>query len=422
MTAAQTDLPTLSNATAPASPQPTNRLPALDGLRGVASLVVVFHHLYLIAIPTLISQGGTTVGSAYWWISETPIKLATAGTEAVMVFFILSGLVVALPALRSSGYSWRSFYASRAVRLYLPVWGALLVAACAVWFIPRSTDHVTGDSWLATTNARSVPIGYLLSQASLTRVAYGADNALWSLRWELVFSALLPLYVLVARRLRRVAVPTAIACVMASTAGSLAHIPALQYLPVFFVGTVLAPRLHELRDYARRRLSGPNPRMLAAAFVTASAALLIAGWLTRRLASPTSFIGVALQQLSVLGGVGLVIAAITIDGPRKLLEFSATQWLGKVSFSLYLVHVPVLATIAYLFGDGAWWLIGIVGVPGSLLVAWAFNAGVERPAHRLARLVGRFVALRRPTISSFDPQLKAHTAVELRMDLAHLNR
>ena len=44
--------------------RPSTRLTALDGLRGVAAMVVVLHHLYLVAEPVLRREGGTGVGSA----------------------------------------------------------------------------------------------------------------------------------------------------------------------------------------------------------------------------------------------------------------------------------------------------------------------------------------------------------------------
>jgi peptidoglycan/LPS O-acetylase OafA/YrhL len=65
------------------------------------------------------------------------------------------------------------------------------------------------------------------------------------------------------------------------------------------------------------------------------------------------------------------------------------RWLGKVSFSLYLVHVPVLATLAFSWGDENWPLVLLAGMPLSVLVAWAFYAVVERPAHLLARASAR---------------------------------
>jgi peptidoglycan/LPS O-acetylase OafA/YrhL len=410
MTVLETERPMSGALAAGPAVRTSARLPALDGLRGVASLVVVLHHLYLIAVPALIASGGVAIGSAYWWVSDTPLKLATAGTEAVTVFFILSGLVVALPALRNPTFLWRSFFASRAVRLYFPVWVALLVAACAVWFVPRGASAASGGSWLATANARSVPIGYLLSQASLTRVGYGVDNVLWSLRWELVFSALLPAFVLVARRLGRMTVPAIGACVVASTAGALANLDAMQYLPVFFIGTAIAARLDELRAFAERHVHRRHPRWVAVALVSGSGLLLIAGWLSRGFAPASSASGVILEQLSVLGGLGLVTAVIATNGVRRALERPAAQWLGKISFSLYLVHVPVLVTLAFALGDGMWWLVGLVGVPASLALAWAFYFGIERTTHRLARRVGAATVRRRLGPPASLPRLKEHTA------------
>ncbi len=54
----------------------------------------------------------------------------------MLVFFVLSGLVVALPALRK-GFSWRAYYPARLARLYLPIWGSLALAAALVLLIPR---------------------------------------------------------------------------------------------------------------------------------------------------------------------------------------------------------------------------------------------------------------------------------------------
>jgi peptidoglycan/LPS O-acetylase OafA/YrhL len=381
---------------------------------------VVFHHLYLIAVPGLLALGGTAVGSAYWWVSETPLKLATAGTEAVTVFFILSGLVVALPALRTPTFLWRSFFASRAVRLYLPVWVAILAAACSIWFLPRGTSAATGGSWLATANARSAPLGYLLSQASLTRVGYGVDNVLWSLRWELVFSALLPIFVLAARRLGAMTLPALAACVIASTAGALAHIDALHYLPVFFIGTAIAARLDDLRAFADGLIHRRRARCSAVALVCVSGLLLIAGWLSRGIAPASSAAGVILEQLSVLGGLGLVVAVIATNGARRTLERPIAQRLGKVSFSLYLVHVPVLVTLAFAFGDRMWWLVGLVGVPASLVLALAFYTGVERPAHQLARRVATLIEHGRIGPPAPQPRLKEFTAGGPRTGLAQL--
>jgi hypothetical protein len=81
--------------------KPSGRLPSLDGLRGVAALIVVVHHT-LLTVPSLsvayFLDGPAAVrGSKAWWLSWTPLHLIWAGGEAVIVFFVLSGFVLALP-------------------------------------------------------------------------------------------------------------------------------------------------------------------------------------------------------------------------------------------------------------------------------------------------------------------------------------
>jgi len=64
------------------------------------------------------------------------------------------------------------------------------------------------------------------------------------------------------------------------------------------------------------------------------------------------------------------------------------QWLGRVSFSLYLVHAPILASLCYLLGAERWWLACLIGIPLSLAVAALFHVLVERQAQDLAWQAG----------------------------------
>lgn len=361
----------------------SGRLASLDGVRGVASVVVVLYHVSLLARPFATGR----ISEPAWDIAtETPLKLLFAGTEAVQVFFVLSGLVVALPLLRG-GASWPGFFAARFVRLYLPVWGSLLFAAALILLIPRDPASVTTGEWIANANATSVDPLHLLTEATLTPASYTLVNTLWSLRWELIFTLLLPIAVLLARLLRRWAWPVAALMSVIMVLGRVAGLDAAVYLPAFFIGTLIAVRLDDLRAW-----SADRSRPLQWAMLTAgSALLLVASWLSRPFVESSSTLGQALWGLSGVGAAGLIVVAIGSPFARRLLETPTVLWLGKVSFSLYLVHAPILATLAFMFGDERWWLVGIVGVPLSLLIAAGFFQLVERPSHGLARRVGRGV-------------------------------
>lgn len=58
---------------------PTRRLTALDGLRGVAAVVVVLHHTFYLNPAWPGTQGGAAVasGSVMWWLSYTPLKVGS---------------------------------------------------------------------------------------------------------------------------------------------------------------------------------------------------------------------------------------------------------------------------------------------------------------------------------------------------------
>src|SRR5918911_5535391 len=90
-----------------------SRNAALDGLRGVAALVVVGGHLVMASAPALALAVDTrttpvdsTLGRAFL---VTPLHVLWGGNEAVIVFFVLSGFVLALPQARGRPFSARSY-------------------------------------------------------------------------------------------------------------------------------------------------------------------------------------------------------------------------------------------------------------------------------------------------------------------------
>jgi peptidoglycan/LPS O-acetylase OafA/YrhL len=374
-------------AATPLAPRRRNRerLHALDGLRGVAAFLVVLHHVLLIAQPVSQPPGEPAVGTVWWWLERTPLKLLTAGHEAVIVFFVLSGVVVVLPALRRVDFSWPGLVVSRVVRLMLPAWAAIVLATLLLLVVPRVPQQITGGSWLSGQVQSNWRWPRIVIQLSLMGQSVPYDNVLWTLKWEFLFSLLLPGFLVVAVLLRRWWLPTGLLATGLGVAGCLGRIDPLQYLPIFFLGTLIAVRLRAIEGWSESR----RAKRLLAVILPVSALVLICKFLLAPVVPEGTDGSHALVGLEALGAVGVVVVAGAATPFRRFLEARVPQFLGRISFSLYLVHLPVLTTITWLLGDWNWPVAALIGIPAAVLTGWGFFRVVEKPLHRVARSAKR---------------------------------
>jgi peptidoglycan/LPS O-acetylase OafA/YrhL len=177
------------------------RIYSLDGLRGVAAISVVFHHAVIVAYPPLRAiyagnQPIEPVGTFLWWFTHTPLHVPWLGAESVYTFFILSGLVLTRPVIASTAFAWLPYYAKRIVRLYLPVWGSLAVFV-ALTLLVAATNITSARAWTDAQTANFTP-AKIFRDAIVLFGLTPINGVLWSLRWEILFSLLLPLYVMFA--------------------------------------------------------------------------------------------------------------------------------------------------------------------------------------------------------------------------------
>jgi peptidoglycan/LPS O-acetylase OafA/YrhL len=370
------------------------RLRSLDGLRGVAALAVVFHHLFLVS-PALAEAvwpiRDTATQTVAWRAVTFPLHLiVSAGLEAVIVFFILSGLVLTLPALNSRGIrAWLLYYPRRLVRLCLPVLASILLAIILLVSVHRYSIPGQEGAWLSSTNSLTLSLDEIGQTLNLLGPLQPLNNPLWSLGWEIVFSLLLPLAVLIAVAVRERPVTRIIigcACLVTITLGSVLGNGAMTYLPMFLLGSVLAVALPTLRKRFDVAPGAARGRVVAAIPFIVSLVLISVPWILS--AIDGHLYGFTIG-FAVLGCLLLVLLSTTLAWLRTALTRAPIQWLGRVSFSLYLVHVPIIVTIAYLVGPANWLIYIPVGLVASLLAAWGFYVVAERPSHLLSRRIGR---------------------------------
>ena len=381
-------------------PAPRGRLRSLDGLRGVAALVVLVHHSLLMipsfAAPYFDGTANRTAGTWEWWVTRTPLHLFWEGTGAVYVFFILSGMVLTLPVLNARNFSWATYYPQRLVRLYVPIWAAVAFAVATILIVPRTTEMAS--AWIQR-RPTDVTVPAIVHDMTLLAGNGGLASPLWSLQWEVLFSLLLPLFVVIAVKARRFAVPMIALCLVVIAVGGAEEW--VRFMPMFLIGALLATlvsRLGQLKDSIDAR-RGSN--VIWAVAATAGLGLLVSSWLLLPVDVSVP-IRVAVFGLTAVGALLVVLVAAYWGWARSLLETRLVQWLGAISFSLYLTHEPIVIASAYLFGPGRGALAILVAIPAAFIVAQVFFLLVERPSHRLAKRIGR--RFTPPPVASFGPQ------------------
>ena len=420
-------------SSSPSAPPPSSGKPAavrlieLDGLRGLAAVVVLIHHA-LETVPALAEVGarpGTVpTGTFNRLLTQSPLHLLWAGHEAVLIFFVLSGVALTYPVARRHAqgrrFDWVDYAPRRFVRLWLPAAASTTFAVIAMLLVPRSEDPALGH-WMTVTHpvglgARQMLMEYLL----IPKHAY-RNTVLWSLHAEAIFSFVLPLMILgvalCARwRISWLPVVAALAVpVITASPGS------GSYLPVFTVGAVMGWAWgHNPAPVPQR----PQPWATAQALVCLL--LITLAWWPGMESHTAQRLANAVTLAAAAYLVHLVVRAGALRG---LLRSRTVQYLGLMSFSLYLVHEPVVVSLRLLtYSISPWWVLsllspvallglhlveGLAIVPQGLLaqpmspwwvlilaplvsapLTWLFQRYIEAPSHRLARRTGALASER----------------------------
>jgi peptidoglycan/LPS O-acetylase OafA/YrhL len=363
------------------------RYSGLDGLRGVASAVVVVHHCLLVSPALSSAYIGPEFTGGIWEsiLVHSPLHLLWAGPEAVIVFFLLSGFVLTLPVMHARRYSWKAYFPKRILRMYVPVVGSVALALLTVVLVPRVSRPELSE-WINIHDERVRPLGIVRDIFLLTGTS-GLNTPLWSLRWEVFFSLLLPIYCYLAVKNQRLWIPGAAGLIIVSEVGRILDSPALTFLPMFGVGVLMAANQN-----AVRRWGEPVKGWGTVSIAAVSLLLLSCSWYVPGMSGT---VGPA-----ILGGCGLLFICITSKRANAFGNQPAVHWLGSRSFSLYLVHEPLIVSAALLMNTPNPVLVMAVTVPASLLLAEVFFRLVEDPSRRLANRAGRAAHRPEPSVAN----------------------
>ncbi len=347
------------------------RLVGLDGIRGVAALFVVIHHCYLMSF-----EGYPAITGPAWagWMIY--------GHLAVVVFIVLSGFSLAVSPAR---HEWqlggkKRFAIRRAWRILPPYWAALVFSLIMAWtFVPQPGE---GEP-----TAKSVAVFGLLLQD-----VFGSpspNGAFWSIAVEAQLYIVFPLLLLMLRKAHALMMIIAVTAVVVAI-GVLSPMSSLvdklqrltpQFAALFAVG-VFAAGILAAGDRIRR-LPWQWLSLLAALPVIVAMVVRGSVW------AITNYFWI---DLALGPAIAMLLAAAATERPRwlvALLDTRPMRSLGSFSYSLYLIHAPIVVALYELVvkprvsaGVPALLVTLAIAVPASIVAARLFAAVFEIPFQR----------------------------------------
>lgn len=340
---------------------PPRRDHALDGLRGIAALMVFFNHVAMMTwYPRVGERGPQGVEYAFWHL----------GAPAVDLFFVLSGYVLcaSLERVRLDGHALGAFLARRWVRLMPVAWvGVALGLAVRQWIVPLQHGPLLGMAHMDQP-LRWQEIAGILTFSVPMPDTERLNVPLWTLVMEMYASLLIPLTIMGTRAQGRFfLVPAFLSWIILWQVSERLE---FMTLPLFVLGVAVRTYVPDL------------PRRSVHAALGIGAALFLSRYV----------VGAYEPWHRYVSGLGAaaIILAVHAGTLRGLLTSAPVAWLGRISYPFYAVHYPlVLASTIMLSARGVQTnLAGALALPAALVLADIVQRTVEHASIRASRRVG----------------------------------
>lgn len=355
----------------PLAPVATTKewLPALQSLRGLAAVWVALYHLQVLLVAADIAI--------------LPVPGIRLGWLGVDLFFVLSAFLLGQPFIDGRPPRTERFYLDRFLRIAPPYYAAFLLSTTSLLiFLPGAFRPE--NAWWSLIFMQNWHFDGFLA----------VNPAFWSLAVELQFYLILPL---MAPLFRSKWWPAWLAAFLAV---------ALLYRGLLFPGEVFA-RVH-LTNFTlpsfighfalglaicriRRLDASGGSGVRRATFLAGIPLVLLPPLLWIPSGSVNfgfdSLAGCVLVRPLAACGFALIILATASGGwVAQALAWTPIDWLGRISYSLYLVHIPIQVMVSFAVSptDDVWgW--AILSLAASIVGGWLMYVGIEAPAERWRR-------------------------------------
>ena len=352
-----------------------NRLIELDVTRGLAAVVVFFCHVFALDLQVC---GRDSIRCN----SDSMLFHLFDGAAAVDFFFVLSGLVLSLAYLDGSAKSIAvdSFVLRRFIRIMPTYWACLALSQAVRAATSSYVSGPAGDliDWSQAVSTHQFIAHWALIFGRLNTVLI--DGPIWSLAVEMKLSLLLPLVIAALQPTQSIAGCAAVlivtCCVGLGSQGS------FSFMPLFVLGALLARYKMDLVRSLRIA-----PRRTRLVLVAVACALF---W--NRVVYSRRGPGDPLQDWMSGAAAGIFLLHVLAGlYPLTLTNNFITRFLGRISYSFYLIHLPIFyATTIALRARGVGPILIFPVAAGTVLAgATALYTLIESPSVTLGRWLMR---------------------------------
>ncbi len=321
------------------------KLHYLDGMRGLAALVVLCAHFRDLLLPSILRDDHLSFSR----LAETPVMLIVAGNAAVRLFFLHSGFVLAWKYLHTGEPAVLiSMAARRVFRLGIPIAVSILLA-----FVLMRSGAMT-NSQLSHLVRGSSPLAshYLFAPTTATALydAFGGwffsksfryNGSLWTMPVELTASYLVFLIspaVLYIRKRFVLATGLAMSAALLLTSAAV--------FAYFVIGVILA-RFWSSPEWSAsiRRSGSPSRRSLFAVLMACTmTAAVWPHWIASAVAAKT---GLHIPELFQLPAISILFAGLLISTrAQRFFSLRPLHYLGRTSFFAFLLHLPLICSFS----------------------------------------------------------------------------
>jgi len=355
----------------------------LDSLRGLGALSVFFAHFISLKMASPLLNT----------LHQTPLGILCNGTAALMLFFVLSGFVLSLPFVGNERpLKLGEFYIKRIFRIYPAYIFAIILAVLLKEFVFDKNGLSPYSNWLNNfwnwnwdKDSPKEILKTLLLIGPDFKINY-IDPPIWSLVIEMKMSIILPFFILIVARGSKT-VNIGFLLVMAW----LTYEHNAWAISVFYLGILMAKYKDGLLTFIRSWKAGVVVVIASLAMLLYNNNYELLGPI-KKLDLPSKYI--LSYFLCAIGSCVILMTVLARPNASRFFQKRIFTFFGDISYSFYLVHVPLILTVGSLISNRLAYspvYIFFAAFMAAVVLSYLMAVYIEKPFQRLAvRIVKTF--------------------------------